>query len=288
MNQDNLKLVGDFLRAKRESISPETVGLAKPTRTRTKGLRRDDVAYFSGISTIWYSKIERGQATGISPQVLISISKTLQLTKAEYEYLCNLISPQTRTHNDPCCTISEHTSQLLLQLNPLPSLLQNDYLDIITSNHAFSLMVGFSVDSLPLNEKNYLYLTIKNSAWQKFLCIDGDDKLERYITRMAGFLRNTLARRPDDEILKQKIFCFRELSHIFDRAWVDNTVLQPEETSYTYQHAQLGKISLDKQFWWNFSGDSSSRINIYHPHDIADRQRLLEIMQHHTELKMPV
>ncbi|MEE3660938.1 hypothetical protein V2I52_03215 [Brenneria sp. g21c3] len=278
MNQDNLKLVGDFLRAKRESISPEIMGLSKPVRTRTKGLRREDVAYFSGISTIWYSKIERGQAAGISPQVLISISKALRLTTFEYEYLCHLISPQTITHKDPCRTISEHTSQLLLQLNPLPSLLQNDYLDIITCNHAFSLMIGFNIDSIPVSEKNYLSLTIRNAAWQKFLCIDNDKKMTIQITRMAGFLRDTLARYPDDEMLKQKIDDFKALSPIFDKAWADNTVLQPEELSYTYRHAELGKIALDKQLWWNFSGDASSRLNIYHPQTETDRQRLSEIM----------
>ncbi|MEC5317545.1 helix-turn-helix transcriptional regulator [Brenneria populi subsp. brevivirga] len=279
MNQDNLKLAGDFLRAKRESISPETLGLAKPIRTRTRGLRRDDVADSSGISTIWYSKIERGQATGISPQVLISISKTLRLTKAEYEYLYNLLFPQAKTYKDPCCTISEHTAQLLLQLNPFPSLLQNDYLDIITCNYAFSLMVGFNIDDIPLTEKNYLYLTIKNPVWQKFLCIDTDEKLELQITRMAAFFRDTLAKHPGDEILQQKIDGFRDLSPTFDRAWADNAVLQPEELPYIYKHAKLGEISLDKQLWWNFGGDSSSRLNIYHPQNEADRLRLLKITQ---------
>lgn len=284
MNQNNLKLVGDFLRAKRENLSPETIGLVKPVRTRTKGLRRDDVAYFSGISTIWYSKIERGQVTGISTHVLVSISRTLQLTESEYEYICNLISPQTRNNKQPCNTISEHTSQLLLQLNPLPALLMNDYLDIVTCNYAFSSMVGFSVDSLPANEKNYLYLTIENPYWQRLLCINDDDKLIIQLTRMAGFLRETLARRPDDEVLKQKTDDFRKLSPLFDKAWTDNIVLHPEELSYIYNHAKLGIMSLDKQLWWNFSGDSSSRLNIYHPQNEVDLQRLKAVMKSRTEL----
>lgn len=283
MNQDNLKLVGDFLRTKRKSISPETIGLTKPPRARTEGLRRDDVAYLSGISTVWYSKIERGQVTGISPQVLTSISKTLRLTRSECEYLSNLISSQSTIPKDPCTIISEHTSQLLLQLNPLPSLLMNDYLDIVAYNHAFSIMVGFSVDSIPVTEKNYLYLTIRNSAWKKLLLVDDEDKLELLITRIAGVLRDTLARRPDDEILKQRIDSFRKLSHIFDKAWTDNIVLQPEEKLRMYTHAELGEISLDKQLWWNFSDNTSSRLHIYYPQNEVDRLRLFEIMQSHAE-----
>lgn len=278
MKHNNLKLVGDFLRAKRESIAPETVGLIKLARARTQGLRRDDVAEFAGISTIWYSKIERGQAAGISSQVLRSIATALCLTKLEYDYLCNLISPQAIPKRDPCYTISKHTAQLLLQLNPLPALLMNDNLDIVTCNSAFNLMVGLNIDELPLAEKNYLDLTINNAIWQTFLSIDSEDKLAIQITRMAGFLRDTLAKRPNDEVLQQKIASFKKQSHIFDKAWTDNTVLQPEERLYTYNHIKLGEIPLDKQLWWNFNGDASNRLNIYYPQNAIDRQRLLDIL----------
>lgn len=277
MNQENLKLVGDFLRAKRESITPESVGLKKPSRTRTSGLRREDVAYFADISTVWYSKIERGQAAGISPQVLMALSKALHLTHAEYEYLCNLISPQSRAHKPPCQIISERTAQLMRQLNPLPSLLMNDYLDIVTCNRAFDLMVGFSVDLLPLTEKNYLHLTITNAAWGKFLHVDeGGHAL--HIIRMAGFLRDTLAKRPEDPLLTRRIDAFRTLSPVFDKAWTNNTVLQPSALVHTYHHALLGEISLDKQLWWGFSNKASSRLNIYYPKNEQDRQRLAAIM----------
>lgn len=273
MNQDNVKLVGDFLRAKRESITPESVGLKKPARTRTSGLRREDVAYFANISTVWYSKIERGQAAGISPQVLTALSKALHLSHAEHEYLCNLISPQPRTGKLPCQTISQHTAQLLLQLNPLPALLMNDYLNIVTCNQAFDLMVGFSVDLLPLAEKNYLHLTITNAVWRKFLNVD-DEGWRVHIIRMAGFLRDTLAKRPEDALLTQKIEEFRALSPTFDKAWTNNTVLQPEALSYAYHHALLGEIPLDKQLWWGFGNKSCSRLNIYYPQNEADHQRL--------------
>lgn len=66
MQDENLKLLGDFLRAKRANIQLEAIGLSKPLRSRSKGLRREDVAYKAGISTVWYSQIERGQALGIS------------------------------------------------------------------------------------------------------------------------------------------------------------------------------------------------------------------------------
>ncbi|ENM5772505.1 helix-turn-helix domain-containing protein [Vibrio mimicus] len=272
-----LKLLGDFLRAKRERLQPEAIGLPKPRRTRAKGLRRDDVAEKAGISTIWYSKIERGQVSGISTQVINALSETLQLTKSERQYIGNLISLQARSLSEPCCNPSAHTSQLLTQLNPYPVVFMNDYLDLVSCNDAFTAMIGFFLDTLQSFEKNYLYLTITNENWRRFLCIDNQEKLSTQIVRMAGLLRNMLAKHPDDFVLEQKIIHFIELSSAFEAAWLGNTVQQVEEVSSVYEHAQLGRIKLDKQLWWNFNGDTSSRLNIYHPRNEDDKKRLFEV-----------
>lgn len=278
MHPDNLKWVGDFLRAKRESISPEMVGLPRPARTRTTGLRREDVADLSGISTVWYSKIERGQAAGISAQAFASICSALRVTKSEREYLHNLTFPRARAHKTPCRTTSAHTLQLLTQLNPLPALLANDYLDIVAYNEAFQLMIGFELNDLPVEEQNYLHLTITHPEWKKFACIDNEEILALRVTHMAGFLRDTLAKRPNDNVLKQRICAFRAQSPLFDTAWNANTVLQPEEVTYTYRHAQLGIMALDKQLWWHTNGNASSRLNVYHPQHDADFQRMQQIV----------
>nr|WP_202436473.1 helix-turn-helix domain-containing protein [Vibrio eleionomae] len=273
-----MKLLGDFLRIKREQVQPESIGLSRPIRSRAKGLRREDVAYKAGISTVWYSQIERGQALGISMQVLKAISDTLLLSPSEYKYICNLVnSVPNGLPVVQSATLTSKTSQLLFQLNPLPALLQNEYLDIIGSNKAFDLMVGFSVMEIEPENRNYLYLTISNTDWNKFLNIDSKSKLERQIYRIAGFLRNALAANPNDEKLKLKIESFISQSPIFVSAWQNNSVLQPEETSYTYNHASIGHITLDKQIWWNIDGNSNSRLNIYSPSESIDEQHLAEL-----------
>lgn len=91
---------------------------------------------------------------------------------------------------------------------------------------------------------------------------------------MAGFLRNALSAHSDDEKLKLKVKSFIALSPIFALAWKNNSVLQPEEIAYTYHHASLGNILLEKQIWWNVDGESSSRLNVYYPSQIVDKNRL--------------
>ncbi|SJL84197.1 helix-turn-helix domain-containing protein [Vibrio palustris] len=278
MQTENLKLLGDFLRVKRDLIQPESIGLSKAIRSRAKGLRREDVAYKAGISTVWYSQIERGQALGISMQVLTAISETLQLSTSEHRYICNLV------HSIPdalpvvqSATITSKTEKLLFQLNPLPALVQNEYLDLIASNAAFDLMVGFSLMEIEPEKRNYLYLTIANTDWKKFLNINSESQLERQIYRMAGFLRNALAATPNDEKLKLKVEEFTALSPIFALAWRHNSVRQLEEISYTYHHATMGDITLDKQIWSNIDGLSNSRLNIYYPCHSDDEQRLTKL-----------
>jgi hypothetical protein len=82
-----------FLTTRRVRISPEQAGL--PTygaqRRRVSGLRRDEVALLAGISSQYYTKIERGNAAGISDSVIDGIARALQLDEAERAHLVDLI-----------------------------------------------------------------------------------------------------------------------------------------------------------------------------------------------------
>src|SRR4051812_9719728 len=57
--------LGDFLRSRRESLTPRAVGLTAGQRRRTSGLRRQEVAELAGIGVDWYIRMEQGRA--ISP-----------------------------------------------------------------------------------------------------------------------------------------------------------------------------------------------------------------------------
>ncbi|MFC7645410.1 helix-turn-helix domain-containing protein [Streptosporangium lutulentum] len=55
------KLLGDFLRARREITTPEQVGLLGVGPRRTPGLRREEVAMLAGVSTDYYVRLEQGR-----------------------------------------------------------------------------------------------------------------------------------------------------------------------------------------------------------------------------------
>ena len=82
-----------FLTTRRARISPEQAGL--PTygaeRRRVPGLRRDEVALLAGISSQYYTKLERGNAAGVSDSVIDGIAGALHLDEAERAHLVDLI-----------------------------------------------------------------------------------------------------------------------------------------------------------------------------------------------------
>ncbi len=79
--------LGEFLRASRERLTPEQVGLPSYGRRRTPGLRREEVAQLANIGVSWYTSIEQGKDVHPSHQVLESLANALRLSEDERRYL---------------------------------------------------------------------------------------------------------------------------------------------------------------------------------------------------------
>ena len=86
LNQDQRRLLGEFIRAHRERKRP----LAGSGRRRTPGLRREELAAQSGISATWCAWIEQGRPVQASAEVLGRLAEALSLTRPERAYLFEL------------------------------------------------------------------------------------------------------------------------------------------------------------------------------------------------------
>src|SRR6267154_2713531 len=78
---------GDFLRSRRERLTPKSVGLAGGRRRRTAGLRREEVAELAGIGVDWYIRLEQGRAVNPSVTTVDALARALRLSKAEQVHL---------------------------------------------------------------------------------------------------------------------------------------------------------------------------------------------------------
>jgi transcriptional regulator with XRE-family HTH domain len=74
--------VGDFLRTRRDRITPQQAGIIGGGRRRVPGLRREEVAMLAGVSVEYYARMERGDLRGVSDEVLDSLARTLHLAEA--------------------------------------------------------------------------------------------------------------------------------------------------------------------------------------------------------------
>ena len=79
--------LGDFLRSRREKLTPKLVGLASGRRRRTPGLRREEVAELAGIGVDWYIRLEQGRAVSPSTTTVDALARALRLSKTEHSHL---------------------------------------------------------------------------------------------------------------------------------------------------------------------------------------------------------
>jgi transcriptional regulator with XRE-family HTH domain len=85
---DNRNEVREFLASRRAKLSPEQAGVPfYGRRRRVPGLRREEVAQLAGVSTDYYTRLEKGDPSSASDSVLHAIAEALRLDEAEPAYL---------------------------------------------------------------------------------------------------------------------------------------------------------------------------------------------------------
>src|ERR1700742_4324347 len=94
-------VIGEYLRARRELVQPEDVGLQNIGRRRTPGLRREEVARLAGVSADYYVRLEQGRDQHPSAQVLDALAGALQLDDDATGHLHSLAAPAARRRRRP-------------------------------------------------------------------------------------------------------------------------------------------------------------------------------------------
>ena len=89
---DTREEIREFLTSRRARVTPEQAGLQTYGNgpRRVPGLRREEVALLAGVSIAYYTKLERGDTSGVSETVLESLARALQLDEAERAHLFDL------------------------------------------------------------------------------------------------------------------------------------------------------------------------------------------------------
>ena len=133
----NNEEIRDFLASRRARITPEQAGLpAYGGNRRVPGLRREEVALLAGISVEYYTRLERGNARGVSESVLEGIARALQLDDAERAHLSDLVRAATRPPRRRLAQqrVRPSVQRILDSMAVIPALVQNGRLDVLYAN----------------------------------------------------------------------------------------------------------------------------------------------------------
>ncbi|MFQ4148377.1 helix-turn-helix transcriptional regulator [Arthrobacter sp. LAPM80] len=87
MFEERRRELGQFLRDRRGALVRAELGLPPIGRSRTLGLRREEIAAFSAVSVTWYTWLEQGRDINASRQVLEAVGRVLRLSPAEQAYV---------------------------------------------------------------------------------------------------------------------------------------------------------------------------------------------------------
>jgi len=142
-------LVADFLRARRENLQPEDVGLPRDPNRRVSGLRRSEVADLAGISAEYYVRLEQGRDHQPSEQVLAALGRALRLDDDGFAYLQRVARgiPIIQSSAAPRSDIPTSVVQLLDQWSHTPAYVSDANHDVLCANALARVMAPGYLDS---------------------------------------------------------------------------------------------------------------------------------------------
>jgi transcriptional regulator with XRE-family HTH domain len=244
--------IREFLISRRAKISPERAGI--PTYgqlRRVPGLRREEVAQLAGVSTDYYTRLERGTARGVSDSILDAVASALQLDPAERAHLMDLArmstAPSRRTPQRPAQQrVRPGVLRLLDGMTQVVALVQNGRCDILAANllgRALYADVFASHVSPAQNTAD----TLPNQARYLFLDSGAGDLYPDWRSIAAStvaMLRTETGRNPQDRALNELIGELTTRSGHFAALWAGHDVRIHTTGTKRFHHRVAGDLSL--------------------------------------------
>lgn len=262
--------LADFLRSRRERITPEQVSLPRGSRRRTPGLRREEVAQLSAVGVTWYTWLEQARDIQVSAQVIDALSRALLLDPSERAHLFALAGAVDPAPGTPCSSITPAVRLMLEQLDPFPACVQNGRYDILAYNRTYSTMLC-DLDALPPEDRNCLWLAFTNEEWQSAL----GNRAET-VRVMAARFRADMAEHLAEPAWKTLLARLRAASPEFCEIWERHEVVGTASKTKRFVNARVGALSVEHTNLW-LSPSNGSRLVSYVPADEESRARLARL-----------
>lgn len=235
--------VRQFLTESRARLSPEEAGVPMyGGERRVRGLRREEVAQLAGVSTPYYTRMERGNLRGVSDSVLRSVARSLQMNDAETAHLFNLTraaSQGPRTPRvQPHPRLPRRAVQLIDAMPDVPTVALGRLGDLVGANALGRGLFPhlFPEHGEPLNHTRYLFLDSRSREFY----VDWEGSARHVVS----VLRLIAGRDPSDAPLMALVGELATHSPEFRNWWAGHTVNVHTAGTKAIRHPVVGELTL--------------------------------------------
>ena len=262
-------VIGEYLRARRELVQPEEVGLPNVGRRRTPGLRREEVAMLAGVSADYYIRLEQGRDQHPSAQVLDALARVLRLDEDATVHLHGLAQPPaqrrrrgSRPERPPAAIV-----ELMMSWPTTPAYIFGRYLDVLAANPLASALAPWFTPGENLVRGAFL------DPRRRELRPDW----ERSLGGTVAALRANVGPDIDDPRLTELVGELSLRSEEFRQLWARHDARPKGTGTTTMHHPQVGRLELS---YTKFPIPDTDRqtLSIYHAAPGSASERALAVL----------
>ncbi len=237
--------LADFLRTRRAALQPEDVGLPRTQRRRTRGLRREEAAALSGMSTDYYGRLEQQRGPQPSEPMLAAIARGLHLSLAERDHLFRIAG-----HHHPSSGSglrSDHITpglmRILGRLDDTPAQVVSDVAETLLQTPMATALLGDQTRFAgPERSMVYRWFTDPSA---RLIHVEEDHPLHSRF--FASELRSAYSRQGRGRRAEELVELLLERSAEFAARWGAHEVGAPRVDPKRIRHPELGVLNLQCQ-----------------------------------------
>jgi transcriptional regulator with XRE-family HTH domain len=270
---DGENRIGEFLRARRELVRPEDVGipnLSPPTRRRVPGLRREELAMLAGVSADYYVRLEQGRDQHPSAQVCDALARALQLDDDATAHLHELAQPAPRRRRRPPARaerVRPGLQRLLGQLGDTPAFVLGRRMDVLAAN---PMAMALSRSCRP--GTNMVRAVFLDAGVQELYA-----DLDRVQADTVATLRASVGPDLDDPQLTELVGELSLKSEPFRRLWARHDVRDKTDGDKRYVHPLVGELELRYESF-TVNGADGQLLVAYHAEPGSASARALALL----------
>ncbi len=259
-----------FLKQARGRLKPAEVGLPCGERRRAPGLRREEVATLSGISLTWYTWFEQGRDVQPSAAMLERLSRTLQLSVQQREFLFALAQhrppPLTATAGE---LIPPSTERMIEALNIPAQVITEDWTVIGWNRIVTALFRDYG--KLPRCERNLFKILMLDPRYRA-----DPQQYREMARRLTARFKWDYSRATRIDVFDALIREMLECCEAFREFWDEAEILTYFEDVHTVNIAGVGPITMQHSSY-TVEEAPSQRLMLFIPADSIGAERLGQI-----------